>query len=159
VQRAAVALIEDAIPGDPRLAETWPVYASLLLHAQAVLTDDSDGMAWIANYLGSSGSYTVARDLLERALEAREQALGSEHPHTLTARHELARWTGAVGDAAGPATSSPRCCPSRSGSRALSTPPPWPPAATSPTGHGRLTVTRILARTSFAIFTASSLVT
>ena len=27
--------------------------------------------------------------------------LGREHPDTLAARHELARWTGAAGDAAG----------------------------------------------------------
>ena len=37
----------------------------------------------------------------------------------------------------GPGTSSPRCCPSASGSSAPSTRTPWPPAATSPAGPGR----------------------
>ena len=36
----------------------------------------------------------------------------------------------------GPATSSPPCCPSASGSWAPSTPTPWPPATTSPPGPG-----------------------
>ena len=31
----------------------------------------------------------------------RERVLGPEHPHTLTARGNLARWTGEAGDAAG----------------------------------------------------------
>ena len=97
-------------------------------------------------------------------LPIRERVLGTEHPDTLIARHELAYWTGEAGDAAGardqfadllpirervqgtehrgalfartnsptgpgrrgmrpgPATSSPTCCPSASGSRAPSTP-------------------------------------
>ena len=52
-QQAAAALIEEAIPGDTNPPETWPVCAVLLPHAQAALADDSDGMARIANYLGS----------------------------------------------------------------------------------------------------------
>ena len=79
-QQAAAALIEDAIPGDTGLPETWPVCAALLPHAQAALADDSDGMARIASYLGSSGSYAAARDLQRRVLDARERVLGPEHP-------------------------------------------------------------------------------
>ena len=37
----------------------------------------------------------------------------------------------------GPATSSPPCCPSASGSRAPSTPTPWPPATNLAPGPGR----------------------
>ena len=88
---------------DPRRyrpPETWPVCAALLPHAQAALADDSDGMARIANYLGSSGSYAAARDLQRRVLDARERVLGPEHPGTLTARAKLARWTGQAGDPA-----------------------------------------------------------
>ena len=56
-RQAAAAVIEAAIPGDPRQPETWPVCAALLPHAQAALADDSGGMARIAAYLGHSGSY------------------------------------------------------------------------------------------------------
>ena len=35
--RLAAALVEAAIPGDPELPGTWPAYAALLPHAQAVL--------------------------------------------------------------------------------------------------------------------------
>ena len=65
-RQAAAALIEAAIPDDTALPGTWPVCAALLPHAQAALADDSDGMARIANYLGSSGSYAAARDLQRR---------------------------------------------------------------------------------------------
>ena len=34
-------------------------------------------------------------------LPIRERVLGPEHPSTLTARHNLAYWTGEAGDAAG----------------------------------------------------------
>ena len=71
-RQAAAALIEAAIPADTGLPETWPVCAALLPHAQAALADDSAGMARIANYLGSSGSYAAARDLQRRVLDARE---------------------------------------------------------------------------------------
>jgi hypothetical protein len=99
-RHAAAALIEAAIPADTEPPVTWPVCAALLPHAQVGLADDSDGMARIANYLGRSGSYVAARDLLRKVVEARERVLGPEHPGTLTARHELARWTGAAGDPA-----------------------------------------------------------
>ncbi len=99
-RQAAAALIEDAIPDDTNLRETWPVCAALLPHAQAVLTIDSAGMARIVNYLGSSGSYAAARDLERRVLDARERVLGPEHPDTQAARYQLARWTGDAGDPA-----------------------------------------------------------
>ena len=99
-RQAAAALIEDAIPADTGSPETWQACAALLPHAQAALADDSDGMARIANYLGSSGSYAAARDLQRRVLDARERVLGPEHPDTLAARSELARWTGQAGDPA-----------------------------------------------------------
>ena len=98
--QAAAALIEAAIPGDTELPETWQVCAVLLPHAQAALADDSDGMARIANYLGSSGSYAAARDLQQRVLDARQPTLGLDHPDTLNTRADLARWTGRAGDRA-----------------------------------------------------------
>jgi hypothetical protein len=57
----------------------------------------------IARYLGWSGSYLAARDLFQLIADAYTEnvANGVEHPGTLAARHNLARWTGAAGDAAG----------------------------------------------------------
>ena len=100
-RQAAAALIEAAIPADTDLPETWPECAALLPHAQAALADDSDGMARIAKYLGSSGSYAAARDLQRRILDARERVLGPGRPDTLTARYRLADWAGNAGDPAG----------------------------------------------------------
>ena len=100
-QQATAAVIEAAIPVDTGPPGTWPVCAALLPHARAALADDSNGMARIASYLGSSGSYAAARDLQRRILDARERILGPEHRDTLTARADLAAWTGQAGDAAG----------------------------------------------------------
>ena len=100
--RAAVAaLIEAAIPADTALPESWPACALLLPHAQAALTDESNGMSRLASYLGYRGGYAAALELEQRVLQARERLLGTEHPNTLVTRGNLARWTGAVGDAAG----------------------------------------------------------
>ena len=99
-QRAAAALIDDAIPNDSNPPEAWPVCAALLPHAEMALADDSGGMGRIATYLGSSGSYAAARDVLQRVVDAREQVLGPEHPQTLTARANFAYWTGEAGDPA-----------------------------------------------------------
>jgi hypothetical protein len=65
-----------------------------------------------------------ARDQYGALLPVGERVQGAEHPDTLTTRNQLARWTGVAGDAAGPPTSTPPCCPSTSGSWALSTPVP-----------------------------------
>jgi Tetratricopeptide repeat len=99
-RQAAAALIEDAIPGDTALPGAWQVCAALLPHAQAALAEDSDGLARIASYLGSSGSYAAARDLQRRVVDARQRVLGPEHPDTLAAAHDLAHWTGQAGDPA-----------------------------------------------------------
>ena len=47
-RQAAAALIEAAIPADPQLPATWPVFAALLPHARAVLDLTSGGMWRIA---------------------------------------------------------------------------------------------------------------
>jgi Tetratricopeptide repeat len=100
-RQAAAVLIEAAIPGDTEPPQAWPVCALLLPHAQAALANDSPSMALLANYLGARGSYAAAAELQQRALDARERSLGSEHPDNLAARNNLARWTGEAGDAAG----------------------------------------------------------
>ena len=99
-RQAAAAVVEAALPDDPRQPGTWPVFAALLPHAQAALTAGSGGMTRIASYLGYSGSFVAARDLSQKILDARVQVLGPEHPDTLTARRNLARWTGEAGNAA-----------------------------------------------------------
>jgi hypothetical protein len=101
-QQAAAALVEAAIPADTELPATWPTWALLLPHARAVLDLTSDGMLRVTQYLGNSGSYPVARDLVQLIVAARRDdgAYGPEHPATLTARSDLAAWTGLAGDAA-----------------------------------------------------------
>ena len=102
-EQAAAALVEAAVPADPRLPAAWPVCAVLLPHARAVLDLTSGGMWQIAQYLGYSGSYPAARDLFQLIADAHTEsdAYGPEHPDTLAARHDLACWTGEAGDAAG----------------------------------------------------------
>ena len=87
-------MIEAALPADPESPDTWDTFASLLPHAQAVLADDSGSMWKIASYLGESGNYPAARDLQQRLLQAQVRVSGPEHADTLTARGDLAYWTG-----------------------------------------------------------------
>ena len=100
---AAAAVIEAAIPADTTLPESWVACAALLPHALAVLDPTSWGMPRIALYLRSSGSYPAARDLVQLIADAyrEDDARGPEHRDTLTARGNLADWTGQAGDAAG----------------------------------------------------------
>ena len=97
-QQAAASVIEAAIPDNPQLPETWADFAALLPHAQAALAYVSGGLERIASYVGYSGSYAAARELQRKITGARELALGSEHPDTLTARGHLASWIGEAGD-------------------------------------------------------------
>jgi hypothetical protein len=60
----------------------------------------SGDMARIARFLGHSGNYTAARVLQQQITDTREQVLGGEHPRTVAARANLARWTGQAGDPA-----------------------------------------------------------
>jgi len=100
-QRAAAAVIQAALPGDPGDPADWPAFALLLPHAQAALDAGSEGMAQIASYLGRSGSHPAAMELYQGVFEARARALGPEHPDTLIARSNLAWWTGETGNVAG----------------------------------------------------------
>ena len=96
-RQATAALVGAALPAEPWMPGTWPVYAMLLPHVQAAAPADSTAAAAIADYLGQSGSYAVARDSMERVLEARERTYGPEHPDTLMARKRLAHWTARTG--------------------------------------------------------------
>jgi hypothetical protein len=98
-QLAATALVDAAIPADPRDPNTWPAYAALLPHARAVIATTSDAMGRLAGYVEESGDYRGARDLWSLIADVRTAADGPEHPRTLVARCQHARWTGAAGDA------------------------------------------------------------
>ena len=101
-EQAVAALVETAVPADPRLPGTWPVCAALLPHARAVLDLTSSGIWRIAQALGNSGSYPAARDLFQEITTAHteDDGYGPEHRDTLAARGNLAAWTGEAGDAA-----------------------------------------------------------
>src|SRR5262249_18947784 len=100
-RQAIAVVIEAAIPDDEAQPDVWPAFAAPLPHAQAALPADSDGMERIAAYLGHIGSYGAARDRYREVVEARARVLGPEDPDTLTARADLAFWTGLAGDPAG----------------------------------------------------------
>jgi tetratricopeptide repeat protein len=76
--------------------------------------------ASLADWTGRAGDAAGAREQYAALLPILERVLGTEHPDTLITRH-LARWTGMPGTRPGPVTSTPRCCPSSSGSWAPST--------------------------------------
>lgn len=101
-RQAAAAVIDAALPTDPHAPAAWPAYAVLLPHAHAALDLTSDGMGRIARYLGHSGHYPAARDICRQITDAHTayDPHGPEHPRTLTARREAARWTGMAGQAA-----------------------------------------------------------
>jgi len=102
-EQAAAALVEAAVPADPRLPAAWPVCGMLLPHARAVLDLTSGGMRRIARYLGHSGSYPAARDLFQLIADAyrNDDARGPKHRDTLNARSNAAHWAGEAGNAAG----------------------------------------------------------
>ncbi|MGV9776784.1 hypothetical protein [Streptosporangium sp. NPDC003464] len=67
---AAVDLLQAALPDDPERISSWPVYARLLPHAQAVLDAGSDAMGAILNYLGANGDHRSARSLQHRQISS-----------------------------------------------------------------------------------------
>ena len=99
-QRAVAAVIDAALPTDPKSPDAWTAFASLLPHAQAALGENSGSMRKVVSYLGYSGNYPAARDLQQRVLQAQSRVSGPEHPDALVDRGHLARWTGEAGDAA-----------------------------------------------------------
>ena len=76
----------------------------------------------LAYWTGQAGDAAGARDQFAALLPIRERVLGPEHPDTLTTRAQPRPLDRARrGMRPGPVTSSPRCCPSTSGSWAPST--------------------------------------
>ena len=83
------------------------------------------------------GRRAWALRLSSALLPDRERVLGRDHPDTLTTRHNIAHWTGEMGDARGRCNSSRHCCRTRSGCWGPTTPTRSPPAATSRPGPAR----------------------
>lgn len=102
-QQDAAALIELAVPDDARVPETWDLSEVLLPHAMAAVALTSGGMRQVARYLGNRGSYLASLDLFQQILNAHNEngAYGPAHSGTLSARHDLAVWTGVAGDPEG----------------------------------------------------------
>ncbi|GIH94312.1 ATP-binding protein [Planobispora siamensis] len=98
-RETAARLLRDALPPDPQHPGSWAAYAGLLPHARAVLAPDSPGMGAVLDYLRASGGHRTARTLQERRCAVLLGALGPEHPDALTARADLAYFTGESGDA------------------------------------------------------------
>ncbi|MEU4359758.1 tetratricopeptide repeat protein [Streptomyces virginiae] len=82
--------------------------AALTAHAADALwqPDAHPVLFHIGNSLGHTGLVTAARAYFQDLHTAARQNLGPDHPDTLTARHDLAYWRGAAGDAAGAATAT-----------------------------------------------------
>ena len=99
-RQAAAALVEAALPPDPKVARDWLTFAALLPHAKAVLGESSAGLARVVDYLGWSGDISAARDQLTVLLAAQTRILGADHQVTLATGHDLACWTGQAGDPA-----------------------------------------------------------
>jgi hypothetical protein len=125
-QRAAIeamttdALITAVRAGANALTAAWPNVEADTARAQAlranaaVLMDRNPQALWQpgahpllyrhGRSLGEAGLVTEARTYFQQLIAHATQALGPDHPDTLTTRHEAAYWRGEAGDLAGAAT-------------------------------------------------------
>jgi hypothetical protein len=90
----AAALVESAVPQDVAVRAAWPVCRSLLAHAQLVADPLGAPTRRLAIALGDGGDYATARTWWQRLVTVYADRLGPEHPETLSARSNLAHWTG-----------------------------------------------------------------
>jgi tetratricopeptide (TPR) repeat protein len=103
----ALKALLDAFPEDVQLPASWPGCEQLLPHVlslgDAILPwkDTAQGLVTLLNrsseYLLYAGAGRRALTVLETALGSAASHLGPDHPHTLTARHNLASWLGEAG--------------------------------------------------------------
>lgn len=100
-RQVGAAVIDAALSADPQAPASWPSYVALLPHAHATLDPTGDGMGRVARYLGYSGHYLAARDTCRQIADAltAHDSHGAEHPRTLAAHRQAARWTGMAGQA------------------------------------------------------------
>ncbi|GAB7110993.1 FxSxx-COOH system tetratricopeptide repeat protein [Streptomyces phaeofaciens JCM 4814] len=100
----ALAAVWPDVERDTDLAQALRANTAVLADCarDALYQPDAHPVVYRAgNSLGGSGQLIAALDYFHRLSAATTQHLGPEHPHSLAARHELARWRGAAGDAAG----------------------------------------------------------
>ncbi|MFE1442980.1 NB-ARC domain-containing protein, partial [Streptomyces sp. NPDC058739] len=106
---AADALLDawPEIERDTALAQTLRANTTTLTETaeDALYRPDAHEVLYRTGHsLGETGQVTAARDHFQPLTDATASRLGEDHRHTLTARHNLAFWRGAAGDAAGAAT-------------------------------------------------------
>ncbi|WP_327660904.1 MULTISPECIES: tetratricopeptide repeat protein [unclassified Streptomyces] len=103
----ATTLLAAAFPSDLQQPRNWTRFRALLPHSDALTslhTPDHDTVhtARVLNcaaaYRQVQGSPVAAVPALERALDTRERVLGSDHPHTLISRNNLAYAYAAAGN-------------------------------------------------------------
>ncbi|WP_055618354.1 tetratricopeptide repeat protein, partial [Streptomyces phaeochromogenes] len=105
-RRAADALLA-LWPGhgrDPVLQQTLRANATALHESttSALYQPDAHAVLFEAGTsLGQTGQVTAARDYYSNLTDTTTHHLGRDHPDTLTARHNLARYRGVVGDVQG----------------------------------------------------------
>ncbi|WP_344448879.1 hypothetical protein, partial [Acrocarpospora macrocephala] len=99
VKGQAADLLAAALPDNPKVIGSWAEYGRLLPHARAALSSDSAAMGQVLDYLAASGDYATAKTLQHLRRQALDDTQGAEHPDTLTARADLASYTGQAGDA------------------------------------------------------------
>ncbi|WP_257033425.1 FxSxx-COOH system tetratricopeptide repeat protein [Streptomyces sp. Ag109_G2-15] len=95
-----------AIERDTELAQALRANATTLTRTagDALYQPDAHVVLYRAGRsLGEAGQVTAATAHFHRLTETTGHHLGPDHPATLTARHDLARWRGEAGDAAGAA--------------------------------------------------------
>ncbi|WP_261386927.1 tetratricopeptide repeat protein, partial [Streptomyces sp. BK340] len=93
-----------AIERDTELAQALRANAAALTRTaeDALYRPDAHALLYQAGQsLGEAGQVTAATTHFQRLTETTRHRLGPDHPHTLTARHNLAYWRGEAGDAAG----------------------------------------------------------
>ena len=77
------------------------------------------------------GIYPQALSHGRQELALRQRLQRPDHPDTLATRHKSRSGLASAGMRPGRCACPPRCCPTRNGSWAWTTPTPWPPGATS----------------------------
>ena len=115
VRRAALHLVASATLQDPDVPASWPAYAALTPHIQALsgplyddrVDRDAEPEAFrrllvdATRYLHQSGQYATGRQLVETAYRRWAVALGNDHPDTMRSANNLAACLWSLGDIAG----------------------------------------------------------
>ena len=96
----ALSALTRALPGDPRLPETWPQWQELVPHVEALAKFDppeghrAQELVGVLNdtclFLVASGAPRRALALSRRAVTIASEFLGTDHPQALAARRILA---------------------------------------------------------------------